>query len=215
MENRSAAKLKNGHTFRKQDMMGPGQTLKHQGLLLWKTATGRLKGETDTFFVALSICHCCILLTCFPAYPHSPRCAGPPSHRYTHLPARKRPEVYICHCGMHALISTQPGSNTAVCCVSVTVRHSITFSILSCNEEILYTFNVLQDQKPPVIALQKLIVREVANEERGMFLISASAAGPEMYEVHTSSKEERNTWMRLIREAVERYVYVCVLCMSV
>lgn len=69
----------------------------------------------------------------------------------------------------------------------------------------LFTVNVLQDQKPPVIALQKLIVREVANEERGMFLISASAAGPEMYEVHTSSKEERNTWMRLIREAVERY----------
>lgn len=45
MENRSAAKLKNGHTFRKQDMMRPGQTLKHQGVLLWKTATGRLKGE--------------------------------------------------------------------------------------------------------------------------------------------------------------------------
>lgn len=37
-----------------------------------------------------------------------------------------------------------------------------------------------------------------------MFLISASAAGPEMYEVHASSKEERNTWMRIIREAVER-----------
>jgi len=66
---------------------------------------------------------------------------------------------------------------------------------------------VLQDQKPPVIALQKLIVRKVANEERGMFLISASSAGPEMYEVHTSSKEERNTWMRLIREAVERFVF--------
>lgn len=68
----------------------------------------------------------------------------------------------------------------------------------------LWSPTVLQDQKPPVIALQKLIVREVANEERGMFLISASAAGPEMYEVHTSSKEERNAWMRLIREAVER-----------
>lgn len=67
-----------------------------------------------------------------------------------------------------------------------------------------WPFAPLQDQKPPVIALQKLIVREVANEERGMFLISASAAGPEMYEVHTSSKEERNAWMRLIREAVER-----------
>ncbi|XP_048477077.1 rho guanine nucleotide exchange factor 28 isoform X2 [Rhincodon typus] len=65
-----------------------------------------------------------------------------------------------------------------------------------------YTFaNV--DQKPAVILLQKLIVREVANEERGMFLISASSAGPEMYEMHTNSKEDRNNWMRLIRMAVE------------
>ncbi|XP_042277469.1 rho guanine nucleotide exchange factor 28-like isoform X2 [Thunnus maccoyii] len=60
------------------------------------------------------------------------------------------------------------------------------------------------DQKPPVIPLQKLIVREVANEERGMFLISASSVGPEMYEVHTTTREERNAWMRHIRQAVER-----------
>ncbi|XP_072904404.1 rho guanine nucleotide exchange factor 28 isoform X2 [Hemitrygon akajei] len=65
-----------------------------------------------------------------------------------------------------------------------------------------YTFATV-DQKPAVILLQKLIVREVANEERGMFLISASSAGPEMYEIHTNSKEERNNWMRLIRMAVE------------
>lgn len=56
-----------------------------------------------------------------------------------------------------------------------------------------------------MIALQKLIVREVANEERGMFLISASSMGPEMYEIHTSSKEERSHWMRQVQEAVERY----------
>lgn len=55
-----------------------------------------------------------------------------------------------------------------------------------------------------MIPLQKLIVREVANEERGMFLISASSVGPEMYEVHTASKDERNGWMRHIRQAVER-----------
>uniref|UniRef100_A0A3Q0R2V5 Rho guanine nucleotide exchange factor 28 n=1 Tax=Amphilophus citrinellus TaxID=61819 RepID=A0A3Q0R2V5_AMPCI len=128
MENRSAAKLKSGHTFRKQDMMGPGQVLKHQGVLLWKTATGRLKDVLA------------LLLT-------------------------------------DTLIFLQ-------------------------EKDQKYTFATV-DQKPPVIALQKLIVREVANEERGMFLISASVAGPEMYEVHTSSKEERNTWMRLIREAVE------------
>ncbi|XP_046951082.1 rho guanine nucleotide exchange factor 18 isoform X2 [Lynx rufus] len=59
------------------------------------------------------------------------------------------------------------------------------------------------DSKRPVISLQKLIVREVANEEKAMFLISVSLRGPEMYEIYTSSKEERNTWMAHIRRAVE------------
>uniref|UniRef100_A0A8C9NWK7 Rho guanine nucleotide exchange factor 18 n=1 Tax=Spermophilus dauricus TaxID=99837 RepID=A0A8C9NWK7_SPEDA len=59
------------------------------------------------------------------------------------------------------------------------------------------------DSKPPVISLQKLIVREVANEEKAMFLISASLQGPEMYEIYTSSKEDRNSWMTHIRQAVE------------
>ena len=62
----------------------------------------------------------------------------------------------------------------------------------------------VQDSKRPVLSLQKLIVREVANEEKAMFLISASLHGPEMYEIYTSSKEDRNTWMAHIRRAVER-----------
>ncbi|KAG7230735.1 hypothetical protein INR49_019548 [Caranx melampygus] len=59
------------------------------------------------------------------------------------------------------------------------------------------------DSKPSVISLQKLIVREVAHEEKAMFLICASSNEPEMYEIHTTSKEERNTWMTNIRQAVE------------
>uniref|UniRef100_A0A3B5KYK0 Rho/rac guanine nucleotide exchange factor (GEF) 18b n=1 Tax=Xiphophorus couchianus TaxID=32473 RepID=A0A3B5KYK0_9TELE len=59
------------------------------------------------------------------------------------------------------------------------------------------------DNKPSVISLQKLIVREVAHEEKAMFLICASSNEPEMYEIHTASKEERNTWMTYIRQAVE------------
>ncbi|XP_064238067.1 rho guanine nucleotide exchange factor 18 isoform X3 [Aotus nancymaae] len=59
------------------------------------------------------------------------------------------------------------------------------------------------DSKPPIISLQKLIVREVANEEKAMFLISASLQGPEMYEIYTSSKEDRNAWMAHIRRVVE------------
>uniref|UniRef100_A0A672QKS7 Rho/Rac guanine nucleotide exchange factor 18 n=1 Tax=Sinocyclocheilus grahami TaxID=75366 RepID=A0A672QKS7_SINGR len=70
------------------------------------------------------------------------------------------------------------------------------------------------DNKPSVISLQKLIVREVAHEERAMFLICASSNEPEMYEIHTSSKEDRNTWITHIRQAVERcvsvYNHICV-----
>ncbi|XP_078097395.1 A-kinase anchor protein 13-like isoform X2 [Mustelus asterias] len=62
-----------------------------------------------------------------------------------------------------------------------------------------YTFATL-DQKSTVVPLQKLIVREIAHEEKGLFLISAAAQVPEMYEVHTSSKEERTNWMQIIQQ---------------
>ena len=62
---------------------------------------------------------------------------------------------------------------------------------------------VPQDQRSTVISLQKLIVREVANEEKGLFLITASNRQPEMVEVHASSKEERNTWMQLLQDAMQ------------
>uniref|UniRef100_A0A667X3D8 PH domain-containing protein n=1 Tax=Myripristis murdjan TaxID=586833 RepID=A0A667X3D8_9TELE len=65
-----------------------------------------------------------------------------------------------------------------------------------------YVFALL-DQRSTVISLQKLIVREVANEERGLFLITAGIEKPEMMEVLASSKEERNTWMQLIQGAMQ------------
>ncbi|XP_041429673.1 rho guanine nucleotide exchange factor 2 isoform X2 [Xenopus laevis] len=55
--------------------------------------------------------------------------------------------------------------------------------------------------KSPVISLQNLIVRDIANQEKGMFLISAKP--PEMYEVHAASREERNTWMKHISQTVK------------
>uniref|UniRef100_A0A673YJ85 A-kinase anchor protein 13-like n=1 Tax=Salmo trutta TaxID=8032 RepID=A0A673YJ85_SALTR len=64
-----------------------------------------------------------------------------------------------------------------------------------------YVFASL-DQRSTVISLQKLIVREVANEERGLFLITAGIEKPEMVEVLASTKEERNTWMQLIQDAM-------------
>ncbi|NWW23217.1 ARG28 factor, partial [Falcunculus frontatus] len=127
-ENKTYTKLKNGHVFRKQDLMRKERILLHEGLVYWKTATGRFK---DT--LALLLTDVLLFL-------------------------QEKDQKYI-------------------------------FAAV--------------DQKPSVISLQRLIVREVANEERGMFLISASSAGPEMYEVHTNSREERNNWMRHIQEAVE------------
>ncbi|XP_056134197.1 A-kinase anchor protein 13 isoform X2 [Lampris incognitus] len=58
------------------------------------------------------------------------------------------------------------------------------------------------DQRSTVLSLHKLIVREVANEERGLFLITAGIEKPEMVEVLASSKDERNTWMQLIEDAM-------------
>ncbi|XP_028835973.1 rho guanine nucleotide exchange factor 2 isoform X2 [Denticeps clupeoides] len=55
--------------------------------------------------------------------------------------------------------------------------------------------------KPAVLSLQNLIVRDIASQERGMFFISDSTP-PEMYEIHAASKDDRNTWMRLIQQTV-------------
>ncbi|TSL68181.1 A-kinase anchor protein 13 [Bagarius yarrelli] len=59
------------------------------------------------------------------------------------------------------------------------------------------------DQRATVIPLQKLIVREVANEDRGFFIIAADIERPEMVEVHATSRDERNTWMQLIQNAMQ------------
>ncbi|XP_012519981.1 PREDICTED: rho guanine nucleotide exchange factor 28 isoform X2 [Propithecus coquereli] len=128
IENKTYTKLKNGHMFRKQALISKERTLLYDGLVYWKTATGRFKD-----ILALLLTDVLLFL-------------------------QEKDQKYI-------------------------------FAAV--------------DQKPSVISLQKLIAREVANEERGMFLISASSAGPEMYEIHTNSKEERNNWMRRIQQAVE------------
>ncbi|KAE8636013.1 hypothetical protein XENTR_v10002813 [Xenopus tropicalis] len=128
IENKTCTKLKNGLEFRKQDLTSKERALLHEGVVFWKTATGRFKD-------------------------------------------------------IQALLLTD-------------------ILLFLQEKDQKYIFAAV-DQKPPVICLRKLIVREVANEERGMFLISASSAGPEMYEIHTNSKEERNGWMRQIQEAVQ------------
>ncbi|XP_067467770.1 rho guanine nucleotide exchange factor 2 isoform X2 [Thunnus thynnus] len=57
--------------------------------------------------------------------------------------------------------------------------------------------------KPPVLSLENLMVRDIANQERGMFLIRDSTP-PEMYEFHAASKEDKNIWIRHIQHAVSK-----------
>ncbi|XP_060223359.1 A-kinase anchor protein 13 isoform X8 [Meriones unguiculatus] len=64
-----------------------------------------------------------------------------------------------------------------------------------------YVFASL-DHKSTVISLKKLIVREVAHEEKGLFLISMGVKDPEMVEVHASSREERNSWIQTIQDTI-------------
>ncbi|XP_062357132.1 A-kinase anchor protein 13 [Cinclus cinclus] len=64
-----------------------------------------------------------------------------------------------------------------------------------------YVFASL-DQKSTVISLKNLIVREVAHEEKGLFLISMGGKDPEMVEVHASSKEERSGWIQIIQDTM-------------
>lgn len=44
IENKTYTKLKNGDVFRKQALISKERTLLHDGLVFWKTATGRFKG---------------------------------------------------------------------------------------------------------------------------------------------------------------------------
>lgn len=125
---------------------------------------------------------------------------GSPAYRCSGFPTRERSALCICCCGKLQLKNTLLSSSLLLSLHPLTYFRGL--------------YLLFQDQKPPVIPLQKLIVREVANEERGMFLISASSVGPEMYEVHTNTREERNAWMRHIRQAVERCVCVCVCVKS-
>ncbi|KFO22958.1 Rho guanine nucleotide exchange factor 18 [Fukomys damarensis] len=160
MDLKSSSKLKNGLTFRKEDMLQ--RQLHLEGALCWKSTSGRLK------------------------------------ERRLRLKQKQRGAEGHMGTGDHRHAVERPH---AVCTEVLAVLLTDVLLLLQEKDQ-KYVFASV-DSKPPVISLQKLIVREVANEEKAMFLISASLQGPEMYEIYMSSKEDRNTWMAHIRRAVE------------
>ncbi|XP_068131259.1 A-kinase anchor protein 13 [Hyperolius riggenbachi] len=64
-----------------------------------------------------------------------------------------------------------------------------------------YIFATLE-QKSTVVSLKKLIVRKVAHDEKGLFLISTVGKDPELVEVLTNTKEERDSWIDTIQNTM-------------
>ncbi|XP_022086949.1 A-kinase anchor protein 13-like [Acanthaster planci] len=64
-----------------------------------------------------------------------------------------------------------------------------------------YTF-ASQDNKPPVINLYKLMVRDVAIDKCSMYLISPNKIAPEMYEVNCDTPEKRKRWKEILEQAI-------------
>ncbi|CAJ1061322.1 rho guanine nucleotide exchange factor 2 isoform X2 [Xyrichtys novacula] len=63
-----------------------------------------------------------------------------------------------------------------------------------------FTFASLD--KSPVVSLNNLIVRDIANQERGIYLLSHSTP-PEMYELYAASKDDRKAWITRIQQAAQ------------
>lgn len=122
------------------------------------------------------------------------RCAGFVNDRHPGVHARKRPEVYFSLSGESQLsISISGFWQPIIYLVFCIIPHQ------NQTDQIL----LASQDKPAVLCLQNLIVRDIANQERGMFLISHSTP-PEMYELHATSKEDRNTWMKIIQQTVSK-----------
>ncbi|XP_025425512.1 rho guanine nucleotide exchange factor 11-like isoform X3 [Sipha flava] len=65
-----------------------------------------------------------------------------------------------------------------------------------------------QDRTPtlsPIIKMSTALVRHNAVDKKAMFLVNTSQAGAQIYDLVTTSSNERKTWFRHISEATEAY----------
>uniref|UniRef100_A0A8C7HRU7 Rho guanine nucleotide exchange factor (GEF) 2a n=1 Tax=Oncorhynchus kisutch TaxID=8019 RepID=A0A8C7HRU7_ONCKI len=187
LDPRAEAKVRDGGLFRGGELLR--RRLIHEGMLLWKTPGSRLKDVqvllmTD-ILVFLQEKDQRFIFPCLVSINTHKR-ALILSHSHSHNDKQKHVCVYrdlFCH---NLIYRMGTSGNIA----------ALLLSLLSPSPS-------LQD-KSPVLSLQNLMIREIANQERGLFLISDSSP-PEMYEVHAASKDDKNTWIRLIQHTVRRY----------
>uniref|UniRef100_A0A8B9PUY1 Rho guanine nucleotide exchange factor 11 n=1 Tax=Apteryx owenii TaxID=8824 RepID=A0A8B9PUY1_APTOW len=56
----------------------------------------------------------------------------------------------------------------------------------------------------PVLKLSSVLIRSVATDKRALFIICTSELGPQIYELVALTSSEKNTWMEVLEEAVQR-----------
>lgn len=154
-DSKSIMRMKSGQMFAKEDLLR-GRKLLHDGAVQLKNSAGRLKGLL--VFVVVVFCYAqtwgrlmTSLSPCCRCPCHAPlRCVG--------LSSRKGSEICVCVFGQHHIFqySYHP-----------TLQNDMNSTFK------LHPF-LFQDQRSTVISLQNLIVREVANEERGQLLVFVS-----------------------------------------
>ncbi|KRY48777.1 Rho guanine nucleotide exchange factor 12 [Trichinella britovi] len=55
----------------------------------------------------------------------------------------------------------------------------------------------------PLLKLNSLIAKDVATDKKAFFLVSTSPSGPQIYELATQSKAEKQNWFKFIVEQIE------------
>ena len=143
----------------------------------------------------VTVCLCCAV-ACVCLY----RYTGLTDDRHPGVSAGERPEVHLSMSGKTEY--TKIDFTNTLFFMMMREKTTVLLSLSLLFSPILCCLDV-QD-KPPVLSLQNLIVRDIANQERGMFLISDSSP-PEMYEFHAASKEDKNIWIRHIQRTVSKW----------
>ncbi|KAK3546728.1 hypothetical protein QTP70_033423 [Hemibagrus guttatus] len=111
------------------------------------------------------------------------------------------------HCPLVVTLNTDPDCALCLLALDVIVVLLPDLLLLLQDKDQKYIFASL-DGKPAVLPLQKLIVREAAHSDRVLYLISASDVQADLYELQTSTAEERSSWRQKIWETIEKCPHV-------
>ncbi|KAM8794297.1 rho guanine nucleotide exchange factor 11 [Eudromia elegans] len=76
--------------------------------------------------------------------------------------------------------------------------------VLKCHSKSALGSSDTKQSFSPVLKLNSVLIRSVATDKRALFIICTSELGPQIYELVALTSSEKNTWMELLEEAVQR-----------